>query len=709
LEDPLAMEKAQERADASNLYLQQSCAGSRKPGNEDSCEILERTVEIEKRIQFALDQPDTFDDAPGVIAIQNELFRRFKAKYGDVIDLSDTLTAERVLLFDAIQTGDVETIRSLKHIDWNFVYPPATPPTDSKHNVLEAWCRSPLCLLVRPDEGNLDAKLGGGRTSRKGVSNEDRLALIREVLEAGADPNFPEKYWSCPAAHACFEGDLAALQLLKEFGCKLDQKFEWVLQPEPAFSLMHAAAFNGHPEIISYLGEHLPESAWHELDSGGSNPLHTVMESSRDLETALLLVENGVDGFALNNARRSALSMAIETLPELAKVLLEKKSRFEYRWWGNDLYWFSYDGVVLPTAKETRGAMEVKDADGKRTTIEGLMLRHNRKELMNTPIMLNLLERKWTYFAEAAYQQSIFTFAVMGVGVFLSSVFDYGSPGYLLALGGIFLTYPFYLRTTLSDFAKKRRELAVLDEMDSAEDAGRTNSDYLDFVLNTYTALFVPAVPIIQFVSAGNMSQDLINVAPLAGLLQLTISVRFLQQASLIQSVGPLLLSVYKACVDGARFIGVLSLVVFGFTNAFYCMLHLGITAEDLAGGKHNYSYIGILSELARMLSSPLEGTEYFDVSKISSGPISVFSDLLCGGYILVTSFVCLNLLLAIFYSAYQSVLANSTEEWLFLRLDHCVQTEKSSNFSAKVDEYFSELKQRNTQRAVRDLKKALD
>ena len=49
--------------------------------------------------------------------------------------------------------------------------------------------------------------------------------------------------------HACFEGDTAALETLRANGCNLRQKFEWVLQEEPLFSLVHAAAFNGQEKV----------------------------------------------------------------------------------------------------------------------------------------------------------------------------------------------------------------------------------------------------------------------------------------------------------------------------------------------------------------------------------------------------------------------------------------------------------------------------
>lgn len=89
------------------------------------------------------------------------------------------------------------------------------------------------------------------------------------------------------------------------------------------------------------------------------------------MDTARFLLEVGVDGFAVNKRGRSPLSMAIEVscmcrtdlarlshlsyatghlsqvLPELALELLATKSRFEYRWWGNDLYWFSCERIPL--------------------------------------------------------------------------------------------------------------------------------------------------------------------------------------------------------------------------------------------------------------------------------------------------------------------------------------------------------------------------
>ena len=352
-------------------------------------------------------------------------------QYGQQID--DTLTAERVMLLDAIIAGDLDGIRALTQMSWDFVYPPAYVDPLSGGRDLEAWCghactwraargrpgaaysslffciplrcmhtarththhththapyththrcRTPLCLLVRPDEGNFDSKMKrvpeadrqallqpllhmvAGSTTHscrlyytwlQSLTHGSTLcctwlqALLQDVLSIGcADPNYPQIYWSSPAMHASFEGDLDALETLRLNGCDLRQKFEWVLQEEPRFSLVHAAAFNGQEAVLRYLRTLYPPSFMRELDATGSNALHVTLESSRDLGTARFLLEQSVDGFAFNQAGRSPLSISIECLPELALVLLKAKSRFEYRWWGNDLFWFSFDGIILP-------------------------------------------------------------------------------------------------------------------------------------------------------------------------------------------------------------------------------------------------------------------------------------------------------------------------------------------------------------------------
>ena len=61
-------------------------------------------------------------------------------------------------------------------------------------------------------------------------------------------------------------------------------------------------------------------------------------------------------------------------------VLARGRSRYEYRWWGNDLFWFSYSGLILPLRTELNadpalplrgkkiGPLQVNNAKGERRT-----------------------------------------------------------------------------------------------------------------------------------------------------------------------------------------------------------------------------------------------------------------------------------------------------------------------------------------------------
>ena len=133
-------------------------AAAREEATPDARPSPERKLAlVESRIKQTFGRDGFANEAVGVLRVQDELYRRFKVKYGQAIELNDYLTAERVLLLDAIKAGDVETIRALTNIDWDFVYPPAMLDEPSGERMLEAWCRTPLCLLVRTHAHSLIA------------------------------------------------------------------------------------------------------------------------------------------------------------------------------------------------------------------------------------------------------------------------------------------------------------------------------------------------------------------------------------------------------------------------------------------------------------------------------------------------------------------------------------------------------------------------
>ena len=701
---------------------------------------LAELKELEKRFNKA-----TFTEEIDVLRTQDDLYRRFKLKYGtgacladQCIDLDDYLTAERVQLLDAIKIGDVDAIRALTNIDWDFVYPPAMVNSTTGERSLEAWCRTPLCLLVRPDEGNF-------QRSMVGVSKQERLDLIEDVLASGcADPNFPPSYWGGPAVHACFEGNIEALDALRTAGCDLRQRVEWLLQEAPLFTLIHAAAYNGQVGVLEYLRQYLPPSAFRQLDGEGSNPLHTLLESSRDMDTARFLLDVGVDGFAINRLGRSPLSMAIEVLPELALELLSTKARFEYRWWGNDLYWFSFSGVVLDDDEAVQSAqsssiaaaaraksalsgvgsgaaqglwggssdssgskakpprtksLAFRDMAGRPATIEELILRHERKELLETPVMLDLIERKWLFFAGDLYRNRFLSFAAMVLSVFLVSALDNGTPLFYLAAASTAATWPLFVKDELQYFKSKFRDQGP----DSA-----SGLQLIDFV-DLYNALLVPVLLFYRLADdlafsdihissiLGNQQQAEL-LAGLAGALQVTLAFSMLRLVAQFRVLGPLLITVYQMVADALRFAVVIGIVLLGYANGFYSLIHFGVDSSYLATltDSYDYSYASIVTQMCLWLT----GQPDLDLFSPLSPGVQLGASVLFWTFIVTSYFVLLNLLIAIFNTTYERVLTNSVAEWLFVRLRTTLEFEGST--ADGVQAYYDQLQARDNQRAVR-------
>ena len=662
---------------------------------------------MDEQVKAFFVREGAFDEPLGVQQVQDALYRRFRARYVDRTDgraefepaylgVSDgrDLSDEQRALLAALRDGDVAAIRELMRIDWNFVYPPADyttrgggPTNQAGERAEEGWCRSPLALLVRPDEGNFGRFLPG-------VSREDRLALIEAALASGcADPNYPRLYWSGPAAHACFEGDVEALALLDTYGCDLSQRVEWVLQPSARFSLVHAAAFNGNKAILEYLLPRVPAELARSVDADGSNALHTLLESSRDLETARFLLEAaGCDGFATNKMRRSPLSMAIEELPPLAEELLRAKYRFEYRWWGNDLYWYSFDGVVLPCTDEGK-ALPLADAAGKSTCIEELIIVNKRKELLKLPVMRTILERKWRWFV-GTYQREVLQYVAMVAGIFAASVSDVGTPafagGTALALGA----WGVFMARELTELAAKGPGPFVADKLETQWPVRRGLN-----VLDATHLLLLPAIPLVKLAAAQGLvpAPALLALAPVASVLQITLSLRALQYISLFRSLGPLLVTVVSMFSDTASFAGIYAFVLFAFSNALFVVLSAS------PGVAEGLDYRNILEQQLLWLLGSID-LGYFDLldptPALKTPALALFWT-----YTLLSSFILLNLLIAIFNSTYERVSGDRDAEWLWLRLEAMLSFESDLSV-AGLDEYYTELQELNNQRTVDKLDK---
>lgn len=685
-----------------------SCAATL--AGESSCEDL---ALLEETISGLLEKQDALRDAASVCEVQDLLFRRFKAKYvggklpADYLD--DQVTPERVALLNAFRKGNVAAIRRsiASGMSWDFVYPPAPTASDGTRQVeLEGFCRSPLALLVRPDEGNLLRVLPG-------VAKSEQLALIEEALTSGcADPNYPQWYWSSPGAHACFEGDVQALQVLNRFGCNLEQKLEWLLQSEPKFTFVHAAAFNGNSNVLEYLRPRVRPETFLALDADGSNALHTLMESSRELRTAELLLELGVDGYSKNQRDHSPLSMAIEALPDLAFRLLNAKSRFEYRWWGNDLYWYSFDGIVLPTSEQGR-AFTLRDLAGRPTTIEQLILRYERRELLKTPVMRAIIECKWERFASSIYQYRVAQYSAMVGGLLGAIVVPTDDPLFwacTVVCGGGWAGF-------VVQWAREVHELGLEAYLRSTRVVADWRVRNLINALDALHLLLVPLVPIFKAATTvGAMSPEAPStLAPVASLLQITLALRALQYVALYRSIGPLLVTIVEMFSDVLSWVGFYIFILFGFANGFFVLFSTASAAASAGaitegaittlngapGDVSHLSYATIVEEELLWLLGNID----FDFFESLAAVPALYTSALAffWAYTSLSVFVMLNLLIAIFNSTYERVEVESEAEWLWLRLEAMLDFEAAAGTDV-IEEYYDELRMRNQQRAIRRL-----
>lgn len=67
--------------------------------------------------------------------------------------------------------------------------------------------------------------------------------------------------------------------------------------------------------------------------------------------------------------------------------------------------------------------------------------------------------------------------------------------------------------------------------------------------------------------------------------------------------LGPLLVTVLAMFADAARFSGVLLVVILGWANGFYSLIHASVPSTELATLGFDYSYASILTTMLLWLS----------------------------------------------------------------------------------------------------------
>ena len=185
------------------------------------------------------------------------------------------------------------------------------------------------------------------------------------------------------------------------------------------------------------------------------------------------------------------------------------------------------------------------------------------------------------------------------------------------------------------------------------------------------------------------------SVAFFGGLLQITLALRLLTYFALFRVLGPLLVTVLAMVSDATRFLAVLGIVILGYANGFYSLIHSSLTSAELAELDFDYSYGNILSEMGVWLA----GQPALDMLTPLNPETRIGAEVLFWTFLATAYFVLLNLLIAIFNSAYERVISNSISEWLFIRLGLLLEFEKDFE-QPGVRAYYEQLEQRDGRRA---------
>ena len=185
-------------------------------------------------------------------------------------------------------------------------------------------------------------------------------------------------------------------------------------------------------------------------------------------------------------------------------------------------------------------------------------------------------------------------------------------------------------------------------------------------------------------------------LATLSGVLQVTLALSALQLVSLFRVLGPLLITTVQMVADVGRFGSVLAIVVFGFANGFYSLIHFGVDEASLAQ-LGDYSYATILTSMCIWLT----GQASLDMFAPLPPTVQLGALCLFWAFIVTAYFILLNLLIAIFNTTYERINTNAFAEFLFIRLRTTLEFEANLDMEG-VRAYYDQLLARDNQRAVR-------
>mmetsp|Transcript_22038 Transcript_22038/g.55655 ORF Transcript_22038/g.55655 Transcript_22038/m.55655 type:complete len:853 (+) Transcript_22038:71-2629(+) len=626
------------------------------------------------------------------------LYARYVARNG-ALPAGDPLYRRQLLR--AFREGDVEwleaTLEQPEVGMWDFVYPPAVRRADGTRDPLtEGWARSPLALLVRPVGGYL------GSGFLPAVSQRRKLLLLRKALTSGAaSAGFATGYWACPAIQAALGNEVEALEALNEAG--LDLRFvnvEWLLHGSRSFSLAHAAAFNGSPEVLRWLRSKYfarsateAELAWYFAapNGMGATPLDLALQISRCSRSAELLLTYGGDAFRLNPVTKaSPLSLALERDVRLAKQMFERRTNTNRMWFGNNLVISNFSGMVLP-ADGPVGLHFKAEGSREPMSLEELLLASKDMSLVDAEVVGSLIQAKWGGFAKERYLSLLREYVILFCLVFACVVGQFTERAQMLQPWQV----PLLLATILAWALYAKKQVAEISAS-GVEGYLRQASNRIDVAL----VLYVPVTVGVHMYSVLEGTGLPEAMAGLDAVLQIFMSWRFLVFISALESTsfGPFLVVVTGLLSSLLEPVGFIVTALVTFANAFTIIVNYGRKGPAQA-------YMDVLAKEARFV---LKGSDSLDES--SSLFVGLPLEALGDALLVVFGAVVILGTVGLFQNTVDRTVKKAAKDvgrqfrWVRVQLINSIEREMQSDEGGKaiLEGFYQELTKRNGRPRIR-------
>lgn len=157
----------------------------------------------------------------------------------------------------------------------------------------------------KPDEPNVYAEGGNGSTPLHCAAWEGHIAVVKLLLESGADVNARDKFGKTALHDAAFKGHGDVVKLLLEWGADINSKCEIGSTP------LHMAATSGESDIVKLL---LDQGADHSANTLIAETIYSWATKQGHTEVVAIL-----KAFAQSNAS----SQDKEIVGEITRLLEE--------------------------------------------------------------------------------------------------------------------------------------------------------------------------------------------------------------------------------------------------------------------------------------------------------------------------------------------------------------------------------------------------